>query len=399
MLPHSLTDEAVVPHYLREPDHVWLRALLDAYTRFVGQPRRALDEHLQAPLPVPVSGPRLQAARRVLDRLWPRLDPEGLSPRDARAALFCEAAESSAPRAALLRRVARRLGCPPARLEAALFADLPAERRLGPPPPDLDPGELALRVNLGMAQGLLGRARRVRVALEGNARAVVRQAKWGGLLCEVRRAERSGPGFAQLDISGPLALFRRTRVYARALAALVPLLPWCASFDLVADCVIEDRVRRFRLQRGDPVFPARAPRPFDSQLEQRFAREFLKAAPDWDLIREPAPLSAGESLVFPDFVLQHRRQRWRRWWLELAGFWTADYLEHKLARLRQACQGRFILCIDGDRGCDAQSLPQAAHVIRYRRRVDPRQVLAVLEEPIPPADGSGGEAGRQDRGG
>jgi hypothetical protein len=378
MLPHSVAGDAVVPHYLREPDHVWLRALLEAYARHAGRPRRALDEHLQAPLPVPAPEARLRAARRVLDRIWPHRAPEGLSPREVRAALFTEAATDNSLRAAVVRRVARRLSTSAARLEEALFADLPAERRLGPPPPGLDPGELALRINLAFAQGLLSRARRVRLALVGNARGVVRQAKWNGLLCEVRRARH--PGQALLEISGPLALFRRTRVYARALASLVPQLPWCANFDLVADCVIDDRVRLFRLQRGDPVFPSRAPRPFDSQLEQRFAREFMQAAPDWDLIREPAPLAAGDTLVFPDFVLQHRRQRWRRWWLEIAGFWTADYLESKLARLRQACQGRFVLCIDQDRACGAESLPSAARVIRYRRRVDPRKVLAVLEE-------------------
>ena len=66
-----------------------------------------------------------------------------------------------------------------------------------------------------------------------NARAIVRQAKLGGLLCT---AHPLSDGGCALDISGPLALFRSSRAYARALSSIVPLLPWCRRYQLRADC-------------------------------------------------------------------------------------------------------------------------------------------------------------------
>ena len=93
--------------------------------------------------------------------------------------------------------------------------------------------ELALRSNLALVQGLLFHATVLRIDVEGNTRILVRHAKWRGLICTV--AERSAPGGAALEISGPFALFRNTRLYGRALGELVPLLAWCPRFRLQAE--------------------------------------------------------------------------------------------------------------------------------------------------------------------
>jgi len=61
------------------------------------------------------------------------------------------------------------------------------------------------------------------------------------------------------------------------------------------------------------------------------------------------------------------------------GFWTPDYLEAKLRRLRAADLDRFILCIDEERNCSADELPHRAQVLRYRRRIDAAEVLGLIE--------------------
>lgn len=376
--PHSVVGDEVVPHYLREPDFGWLRALLDAYQRHVGRPVRELREHLEAPLIAPAPRASLRLARHVLDRLWGTLPAAKVPAAEARSAVFLAAAARPAlSRPELLAQVARRLRLSRAALEEALFGDLPGERRLGPAPAGLEPGELALRCNLAMAQGLLGRARDVQIQLLGQARAVVRQARWGGLLCIVR--PRGPEGSAVLELSGPLALFRRARIYGRALAALVPLLPRCQRFSLLARCDLDGAERTFRLQTGDPVFPSLVQPGFDSRVERLFAEEFLRIAPDWDLIREPEPVPAGDQLLFPDFALVHRRQAWRRWHLEIMGFWTRDYLERKLAALRGAGLGRLLVAVDADLQGDLGDLPKIAKVIRYRRHLSAKEVLDHLE--------------------
>ncbi len=59
---------------------------------------------------------------------------------------------------------------------------------------------------------------------------------------------------------------------------------------------------------GQPLHPI-------YQLEERFARDFRRKARDWEIVREPEPVVAGNALLFPDFVLRHRGNGGRRWLL------------------------------------------------------------------------------------
>ena len=97
---------------------------------------------------------------------------------------------------------------------------------------------------------------------------------------------------------------------------------------------------------------------------------------NWDVVREPEAIRPGRTLIFPDFMLCHRLQPERRVLVEIVGFWTPEYLATKLARLREAKLFNFILCIDADRGCAQEDLPQGISVLRFRRRVDAVVVLA-----------------------
>jgi hypothetical protein len=277
---------------------------------------------------------------------------------------------------AVLSTVAASLGVTVADLRESLFADLPGERLVSAPGQPVSAAELALRSNLALVQGLLFHAIAVRVEVEGNTRALVRHAKLRGLICTV--VEGAMPAGASLDISGPFALFRNTRLYGRALGELIPLLAWCLRFRLQADCVLDGRRLILQLATGDPIFPASAPRQYDSHIEERFAREFRRLAPEWDVVREPEPIAIDRTLIFPDFALQHRSDPRRRWLLEIVGFWTPDYVARKLAQYREARVSKLILCIDEARNCAEADLPAGALVVRFRRRVDPAAVLRMI---------------------
>jgi uncharacterized protein len=412
LLNYSVHGTTVVPHFMGPGDHPWLRALLEEVERFVGRPERDLDDHLRDALAAPLhpacaepldDGRRaaglggvplrkLRLAVHVLRRRARGAAPVGLEPRQARAALFGAAAAAAARatlaaagpgrRAALLGAVARTLGVGPAGLEEALLGDIPRERRLGAPWPPPLPDEIAQEANLLLAQGLLARAAAVSVQLAGQARALVRHARRCGLICTVTRT--AGGDDARLDLSGPFALFRRTLVYGRALGELLPLLAWCRRFRLEAECVLGGQRLRLVLGPGDFLAAAAEPRRFDSRLEERFAADFGRLAPDWEAIREPEPVAAGPTLIFPDFVLQHRRDRERRWLLEVAGFWTPGYVRRKLETLRAAGRQDLILCLDEARNCAADELPAGGPVLRFRGRVDAAAVLALVEGAPPP---------------
>jgi hypothetical protein len=153
----------------------------------------------------------------------------------------------------------------------------------------------------------------------------------------------------------------------------VPALPWCEWFLLQASVEVQGQHGTFAVATGDPLPAGPEPRPFDSAGERELQRDFVRTAPDWELLREPEAVSVGASLHFPDFAVRHRRSGWSVL-LELAGFWTPDYLRRKLALLA-ALGERLILCVDERLGSGA--LP--AGVLRFHGRLRAADVLAVAD--------------------
>ena len=385
LLQFEIAGTRALPCYLTSADHIWLRILTEEFLRFDGKRVEELHERLREPLPCYAPEGKARLATHVLERLCGKRPPASpISPRLARRALFSEAQRARDrggdwDRTTVLSAAASQLGTSPESLEQSLLADLPRERTLALPSPTPDPLELALRTNQALAQGFLQRSSRVSLVLEGNARAVVRQVRLRRLLCVVR--PRTAQGRAVLEISGPYALFKRTILYGRALASLVPALRTCGHFELSADTNLRGRILSVALRSGDPIFPATTPSSrFDSKLEERFALDFQKVATEHDLVREPEPLRTGDHLIFPDFAIYHRRNPARRILLEIVGFWTPRYLRHKLERLRAAGRSDMILCIDDSLNCAEEDLPDPGHVIRYKRRIDAKAVFAVVEK-------------------
>jgi hypothetical protein len=364
----------LVPRYLVERDQPWLRALLDEHARYEGARRAELSARLREPLsPVPPKK-KLQMVVAVLEKLTSDRPEAAVPPISARKLVFERASEQGGE---ALATVAAELGVGEEQLADALFADLPSERRILPLPRELSPASLALLANQELAAALLGRSSRVRITLWGRARQVVRHAQRVGLLCvaHVRPADA-----VELEVSGPLALFRNTRVYGRALASLIPRLGWCERFELCADVDVgEGSSRRLVLTQNDPIFVSREPRQFDSAVEERFAREFGKLAKEWHLVREPTALSLDGRLVFPDFELVHRRDATRRVLLEIVGYWTPEYLSKKLAALKKLAGRDWILCVNERLGCSERDFPDDARVVWFKRRIEPRAVLSRLE--------------------
>jgi uncharacterized protein len=376
-LPFRIVDGRVLPGFLDERDVPWLRILVEEVDRFRGMPVRDLLDRLRQPLPCHAPPFKLRAAKALLLRLWKSELCTDIAPDKVRETLFRAAVENPGSRKDALTAAARALQTDPAHLEHLLFADLPGEKRVTAPATIPSTHDLALRANLLIVRSLLFHARRVRIRAEGAVRPLVRQAKLRGLICMVTQAAEQGQETGPiLDLSGPFSVFRHTLIYGRALGELVQFLPHAARFRLRADCILREQEARLDLRSGDPIFPAEAPRAFDSKLEARFAKDFAKVAPHWDLVREPDAVAAGKAIIFPDFCIRHRLRPERRFLIEIAGFWSADYLRRKLAMLREANIRDLILCIDEERRCGDEEFPPAARIVRYRRRIDPLAVLA-----------------------
>jgi hypothetical protein len=291
--------------------------------------------------------------------------------------VFLARAARAAPRHVVLEAAAEILGVAPDVALAFLFADLPEERSVGPLPCDLTPISLIPVANLEVVQHLLRRTVRLTLSVDSQSRTLIRAARARRLICTVHKTAPFAP--AVLNLSGPMAVIRHSTLYGRALAGLARYLPDCGRYHLHARCLVDGQLLAYELHAGDVDLPGLEPRRFDSRLEERFYKDFMRLAPDWDILREPEPVEVGRHLLFPDFLLRHRHDPERQWWLEIVGFWTPQYLEKKLAGLRQAGLRRMILCVDADRACREEELPPGAELIRFRRRIDVAAVRARID--------------------
>lgn len=317
MLPGRLLQFAIsggeaLPRYLTPVDYAWLRVLIEEFQRFDGKQVDQLRERRRELLPCYTPEGKVKLAMHVLDRLCAGGRPASpMSPRLARSALFSEAQRArdrgeAWDRRAVASSAASSLEVSAEALLESLLADPPGERLVDLPSPPPDPHDLAHRANFALAQGSFQRSSWVTLVVQGNARAVVRQVLLRRLLCTVR--PRTAPGTATIEISGPYSLFKRTILYGRALASLVPVLQACDHFHLTAEAVLRGRELSVTIQSGGPIFPRAAlSRRYDSKLEERFSLEFRKLAPHFDIIPEPEPLRAGDHLIFPDFAIFQRR--------------------------------------------------------------------------------------------
>ncbi|MBN1960176.1 MAG: DUF790 family protein [Deltaproteobacteria bacterium] len=388
LIPYNYrrSGDSIFPCYLDARDHGWIRLLLAEYQRFVALPRHRLLTYLRQPLPFYCPKNKRRLVEKLFNDLFRTKIQAAINPQKMRAALFAKAteyrrafkADTDQWQSQVMLEVAQQFGISSNAASESLFADLPAERLLTAPDIIPSPNEIELRCNLMLVQWLLARSMGVTIALEGNARAVVRHAKWRGLICTLHHT--ATPMRPVLHISGPLSLFRQTIVYGRHLGELVPILSYCNRFFLQAQLLLGEGPANLKLQTGDPIFPAKPPRLYDSKIEAKLARDLARIAPEWEVIREPEAITAGNTLIFPDFGIRNRQKPTQLFLIEIMGFWTPQYVEKKLAGLRKAELHNFILCIDSERNCSDDDLPKGAAILRFRRRVDAKELMAIIDK-------------------
>ncbi|MFC7137110.1 DUF790 family protein [Halobaculum litoreum] len=310
-----------------------------------------------------------------------------LPPRRARRVAF-EAAEaagvaSDAERETALARAADGLGVDPADVEASLYADRDAERVLTDFDSRWTPEQLLVQYDLSLAQTALFDATEVRVR-STDPKALVSAAKRLGLLYEIRVVDDGdGPTDREVVVTGPDALFRRTRRYGTAFARLLRTVAATAGeWTLAAD--IDDRGREYLLEltHDDVSVPGVEPLAepaFDSGVEADFAARFRALDLDWDLTREPEPLRVGTSVMIPDFAFEYRHADYRVFF-EVMGFWTPEYVEKKLDQLDRVEDVELVVAVDESLGVGEEIAARDHRVVTYSGTVRVKDVVDVLRE-------------------
>jgi hypothetical protein len=216
------------------------------------------------------------------------------------------------------------------------------------------------------------RSERVIVEIREHVRAVVRFAKLSGLLCTCSFGDRG----TRLDVSGPLSILRHTTKYGFALASFFPAIVSTVNFALEARCMLRGEPTVVHVDARDRIARThKLPRDADSAVERALARDIRRLGGPWTLEREANAIAASGRMFFPDFSLRRGESVVL---VEIVGFYTPEYLRSKIAALRAASAHKVIVCIDDSLACADGDVP--GKVLRFKRRVDPRALLAAAED-------------------
>ena len=326
-----------------------------------------------------------------------------LEPRRAREAAFAASETvgvvTADDRERALARAADRLDADPGAVADSLYADLDDREVLAEVDPRWGPGELVAQYNLSLAQTALFDATEVRVR-SSDPKALVSAVKRLRLMYEVRKT----PSGREVVVTGPDALFRATRRYGTRFARLLRTVAQADEWALTA--TVDDRgtEREMTLTDADVSVPGVEPVTdvsYDSGVEADFATRFGSLGLDWDLVREPEPLEAGDSVAIPDFAFDYRHADFRVFF-EIMGFWTPEYVKKKLSQLAAIDDVELLVAVDESLGAgeeiearDHRAIPYSGSVRlkdvrdalrRYEDELVAEHAAALPDELVPEAD-------------
>ncbi len=273
----------------------------------------------------------------------------------------------------VLEPIAEDLGVATQELEDDLYGDLP-ENHILVDMEKVTPEELLRRYNLALAQGILYRALRMRVELFSDYKSVFRYIKLARLIYLM---ERNPKGGYFITLTGPASLLRHTQKYGVNMACFLPGLLLASRWRMWADISTRAGLKVFSLDQECGLHSHYHPeRLFDSKLEETFARRFQKISTQWMLKREGEVIDLGGKVFIPDFTFTH--QDGRKASLEIVGFWTPEYLEKKLEKLRTAGRADLIVAVNQTLNCSPDGF--SGPVIFFKYALQPSAVLEKLEE-------------------
>jgi len=260
-------------------------------------------------------------------------------------------------------------------LERRLYADVIPFQRLAAFAGYPDAAALLARYNVAQLQAALYRAQIVTVIATEDFKTILRYAKLARLLHEI---ETLGPSQYRMIFSGPTSELRQTRRYGVNFARFLPALLACRGWRMKAQLQTPwGTTATLQISENDG-FSSHLPPPneFDSSLEQSLAQNFGDCRDGWRLTREGKILFERQTAFIPDFVFRH--DDGAEVLLEIVGFWTPEYLEHKRQVIRKFHQHKLLLAVP------KKSLRPGAtpgdNILVYQNKISIKSLLELLEK-------------------
>lgn len=368
------------------------QALVAAVEAGKGERREEVDARLSAIEHAPQDRIVVNGLTKLLMDRCELAVPDGPDPIELREALFRHAAKRRAElaptesfdRAAVLAETAESLSVDPAEIESRLFVDLRANEVLTEFR-TITPEALLDRYDVALVQGVLLRATKVSIALQGekpgHVRQLFRAARFHGLL---HRVEQHGDDSWLIELDGPMSLFSSASKYGLELALFLPAVLRCKRWRLRANVLWGKKKDRCVLELGqdaglvprDKRITGVAPQLAD------FVRGFEKLKSPWD-VAENAEIIAlpGEAVCVPDLLFTNR-ETGEEVFLEAFGFWSRQAVWQRIETLqRSTFDGRIILAVGKHLRVSEELLDDdpSGQLYVYKTKMRPKQILERLD--------------------
>jgi len=353
-------------------DHLKLaKAVIMAFKSSVGQSYDNLQEKLRH-LETAKNYRKVRGFAKLIERECVFEIPTELNPIEVRRFLFERGyVTSEFERLKVLQEAAEHFGVSIEEIEKAVFADRDEERVLRAVP-NINPEELIKRYNLSLLQTLMFNALRMSFKVSSNYQAIFRKIKWLGLMYELYGDS--------VDITGPASVLKLTRKYGTSMAKLIPEIVKAKEWWIRAEILDEyaKRVYIFELSNLDnvPLSKIEERVEYDSSLERQFSAKikFLLGA---EVVREPGILKAGKYAYIPDFLV---RKNGKEVYVEIAGFWTEEYLKSKLEKISKLNVPMLIIVNDELLAGKLKRIQGKNVVLMRKGKIPYKEVIAKLKE-------------------
>jgi len=188
---------------------------------------------------------------------------------------------------------------------------------------------------------------------------------------------------ARLD--GAASLFSKSRKYGIRMANFLPALPLCNRWEMEADILDNDNepsgsTLTFLLDQTKGLSSHYSDQSdFDSDVERTLAKKWERSTTEWELKREDDVLDLGAEVMLPDFAIEHPDGR--RVIFEIIGFWTPEYLEEKLAKIRSADRDNLIVAVSERLDCSSEDFEgMDDRVLWFKSGIHVYEVVELAEE-------------------
>lgn len=380
----------IVPQYIKATPSIvaTVDQLLDCFRFAVGESYGSLRDSYE---PLCMESQRHRLIRGIIHLLESRLQFE--APADAdivglRMKIFERAAQidgdafvnRSKWRDDLLDEFASESQMSRQALEDNLYADLKDERQIASFE-DADADEIVAHYNLSLAKSLLMYARSLvftvvfDTATAQSVRKLFQCLKFYNLLFEATQITESA---WQFTVDCPGSILPQPQKYAISLASFLPTLYHFASWHATADLTLDGKNVIWQLKPDDfkpprMVFPERL-----SEEADRLAQRLCKLDPDITIDSHAPLLNLGcQSVWVPDFSMNHKGSR-RKIYVEVVGFWRADYFNRRLQSLDRPIDDLIIVLSEKMKIDKSQLANSPLKIVYYKRTPRPQDVIKAI---------------------